>query len=817
MSLLSLGTMEQSKSKAPVQWVRTLMAWLQTPLGATTAVALWAALTLIVGLGGPGLWEPQELMVADRAMAAIDRAPPLEQAKLQPSAATLPAAAAKAPSCDKTSPADGWARSLTPRATKWGIENVGMTDRGMRTPFAVLGVLCALFVCGIGIRLGSSRAGLIAGIIALSFPLLVLSAKQLTTEIATATGGSMLVYGCMALVHPAGPWRSLRGIVDRISAIAAMVLGAALAFAGGGVLLGVLIPVGACAAALGFGWPAARQLGFAIKRMKRQGSRDLGGDHHGNNAIHSPWLSAVFTMGTLVLVYVLAQQMYSIKEPVTGGREIFDKSIVPSGCYSWALGAVWPASDNLQTTFESSIEQIAYGTLPWGILAPIAVLVLLGSNLPQRRQLGALTLAWAAGAWIVTEAFQRKVGFTIYAGFPAMAVAIGVWLDAVVSARTQSSARDADQAIEPGSLLIGLFAAIGMIVIGKDIQQFPERMTSLLVGNDSIKYPVTTKFLGLPTRIWVFAIAALIAAHFTAAMWTHGSKFVSARWQRWPLYGAFATTLLTSLFWSFGWHPALSANLSTKQIFATFHSLRKPGDKLLLMGDMGNAPTYYADSTSEKITGYDKLFAALAAPTRVFAFVPAPELCALHREANGRPYFVLDDSNARSLLISNSVADARDLNPLATAVLRTEPTGITNRPSSKIVYDNRIEVIGWNIPNRVAQGSTFTVQMFYKVLQPIPGSYKVFMHFDGGGLRFNGDHDPIRGRCATSYWKPGDYIVDTFTVDAGGSTFRASTYDVWTGFFTGSSPNWRNMPVSAGPAAARDNADRVKLMQIQLQ
>nr|MBP9088652.1 hypothetical protein [Kofleriaceae bacterium] len=374
----------------------------------------------------------------------------------------------------------------------------------------------------------------------------------------------------------------------------------------------------------------------------------------------------------------------------------------------------------------------------------------------------------------------------------------------------------------PANLQVGLFVALGMIVLGKDLQQFPQRLASLLVGNDGIKYPAMAKFAGVPTRIWILAIGGLIAGGFAFSMWHYVTDAGPAAARRrarsdLALKLAIAMTLPMALFWGVGWHRSLSANLSSKQIFATYRDLRSPGDRLLLMGDLGNAPRYYADGPATRVANYDKLFEQFAdTKTRAFALVPGPELCAMHREANGRPYFVLDDSNARSLLVSNSVAGASDHNPLATAVLRTEPTNIANRPLGKIVYDNRIEIIGWNIPPVVNRGTTFTVTLFYKVLQTIPGSYKVFFHIDGSGLRFNGDHEPIGGRCATSYWKVGDYIADTFRIEAGGATFPPGAYDVWVGFFTGSSPNWRNMTVSNAPADSRDNVDRVRLLKLKL-
>ena len=63
------------------------------------------------------------------------------------------------------------------------------------------------------------------------------------------------------------------------------------------------------------------------------------------------------------------------------------------------------------------------------------------------------------------------------------------------------------------------------------------------------------------------------------------------------------------------------------------------------------------------------------------------------------------------------------------------------------------------------------------------GAWRVFAHFDGS-QRFNGDHDPIRGRCATNYWQPGDYIIDRFTGVAGTSAYPAGKLEIWTGFFT---------------------------------
>ena len=128
------------------------------------------------------------------------------------------------------------------------------------------------------------------------------------------------------------------------------------------------------------------------------------------------------------------------------------------------------------------------------------------------------------------------------------------------------------------------------------------------------------------------------------------------------------------------------------------------------------------------------------------------------------------------------------------------------------VYDDAIELIGVKLPPAVGRGDSFEMTLFYKVKKPIGGAWKVFAHFDGG-QRFNGDHDPIRGRCATSYWQPGDYIVDRFSVNAGNLSFAKGAYTVYVGFFTGANPNWRNMPVTVGD---KDANNRVKIGRLVL-
>jgi hypothetical protein len=180
-------------------------------------------------------------------------------------------------------------------------------------------------------------------------------------------------------------------------------------------------------------------------------------------------------------------------------------------------------------------------------------------------------------------------------------------------------------------------------------------------------------------------------------------------------------------------------------------------------------------------------------------------------------YYVLEDRNVRSLLFSNKLDGATDHNPLATVILHEPPPKIPQTPKARIVWDNKIELLGWSIPARVGKGEKLTVTMYYKVLAPVGGAWQALMHFDGPG-RFNGDHKPIEDRCPTSTWQAGDYIVDTHTLTAAPGALPSARYDVLVGFFTGSNPNFRNMPLTEAPPDMKpDDTHRAKITSISVE
>ncbi|HRC56662.1 MAG TPA: hypothetical protein PKU97_12105, partial [Kofleriaceae bacterium] len=447
----------------------------------------------------------------------------------------------------------------------------------------------------------------------------------------------------------------------------------------------------------------------------------------------------------------------------------------------------------------------------------------------QRRLGAALCLAWAAAAWIATEAFARKVGFTLYAGFPALALAVALWLDAALEQQRGDPDRGAGadhaspttqtqtqtQALLFPSLL-ALFFVLAALTLGKDLQTFPDRLASLLVGDDAVKYPAAARWLWIPPRVWVLLLGLCIALATAVWLWRGPARLAhaAARPGSRPLAVALAATAALAAFWAQVWHPELSRLLSSKGVFATYHALRRPGDRLVVQGNLGNAPRYYARGPHQSVTSREEVLAALAAPTRTFVLAPASELCFLHRTAKAGSMVVLDNDNPRTLLLSNRAQGASDRNPLLRSLFPGEPPGIRQRPTSRIVFDDRIELLGWNVPAELPSSQPFEVTLYYKILAPVGGTWRVFQHYDRPGGRFLGDHVPIAGRCPTSDWQAGDYIADRHVVDPGAGA--AGTYELWTGFFTGSAPSWQNMPVTQAPADARDPEHRVKVATVKI-
>jgi hypothetical protein len=122
------------------------------------------------------------------------------------------------------------------------------------------------------------------------------------------------------------------------------------------------------------------------------------------------------------------------------------------------------------------------------------------------------------------------------------------------------------------------------------------------------------------------------------------------------------------------------------------------------------------------------------------------------------------------------------------------------KPPSPVVWDQKIELVGWSIPTTIKGGEGIEVIVAYRALKPLDRDWTIFAHFDSPEIRINGDHDPGVGWCPTKDWKAGETVVDRATVRFD----KPGRYALTIGFFTGRAPSWENLPISVAPAEMND-------------
>jgi 4-amino-4-deoxy-L-arabinose transferase-like glycosyltransferase len=577
-------------------------------------------------------------------------------------------------------------------------------------------------------------------------------------------------------------------------------------------------------------------------------------------------------VAVVALVWVLAA-VFDLRDPIPGERALLGYSVVSSNDYVAPLGGVWLQGDVASSTFDTLFERIAYGLFPWSALAPVALVHLaMGLRRGRATWAGFVPLAWAVVAWVVATVMARKVGPTHYPALTAVALGIGTWLDHVLAAREQAAAAPATDTAGEDDValrlpLVALFVLLGALVVGKDLLAFPDRLSGLS-ALEPIEYPKETTLLGLDLKVYWMVFGNLLGMALAGGLWlwerepapalaperspgrspgkSSGRSSARAstrpderssepeperpldRARRWARAlgreGVRASVVIGlgfALFLVQGWLPAMSHKLSSKELYAAYNDAREDDEPLGVLGNPGSGLTYYAGSGYETLRSREQLVEFLRRPTRVFALAPAAELCALHRTIRGQvPYHVLDNSHAKFLLFSNQLRSGEsDRNPLAQAIVREPPASI-QRPL-RVDFDGRVELIGVDMPAEVERGDTFEMTLYFRVVRPVTAAWKLFLHFDGGGMRFQGDHDPIEGRCATTFWQPGDYIVDKVEVEAGNLTYAKTEYTVYAGFFRGSHGSWNNMTIKSaadgsGRSLSVDQNNRVNIGTVQV-
>jgi 4-amino-4-deoxy-L-arabinose transferase-like glycosyltransferase len=718
------------------------------------ALTVAGGLLLFPGLGHFGLWNPGEAELATRAIGT-------------PWIAPLPAL---------------------------GVRLLGMSEASARVPGAIVALLTLLTVAWAGGRLFTRRAGLLAAGALAGFPLFVLQARQLTSDLLPCLGmtmalGGMAEFGCATRMKSRN-----RGL--GAPAVAAVVtgMGFALVTLGGGVLSGTLPLLGSVAA---YAWPDRRDDGF------------------------SPWRRRS-AQGVVAVIAIAAAAMLALALFVTRHR---------AGQFSWWLGGV-PRAGAPATTFEGALEILGFGLFPWCGLALFALLALCTPAPPARKSTsvrddrgsdhhGDVGMSDADGAEKSTSVGGERAGRALLAVaalgvglgtvqlhlvghatltfLPAVALALGAWLDK----RAEGSAQ-----AEP---LLAFVAMISALLLARDLTLVPEALVSSHLAS-RITWPA-----GVNLAPWVQGTGGVNALGLALLL---GAP---PRWPTWTRPAALALALIPPVTLAFALAhdlvPALSQHLSAKAPLDHFRQLAPPGATLALY-QIPRAETgaFNPPVTIEARTDQD-VISHLRAEGGGFALVPRPQLAALEARfaEAGVAMAVADASSSRLLLLAGRLpAGAPDQNPLRAFVWHAPGTvgnAAASAPSppawadptlpARATWVQAVELVGAEFPARVARGHALTLTLVFRVRARPPAGQKICVHLElPGQPLFNGDHAPLDGDFATDHWRPGDVIRDVHTFDVPRVTTAAGQYRLLVGWWPGGDAP--RLAITAGDGAGSD-------------
>lgn len=201
------------------------------------------------------------------------------------------------------------------------------------------------------------------------------------------------------------------------------------------------------------------------------------------------------------------------------------------------------------------------------------------------------------------------------------------------------------------------------------------------------------------------------------------------------------------------------------------HRVRDPGLAL------------YGPATVEPLSGRRNLDAWFDTDEPAAALIRINDYPPLFQTArqHDRPLYVLDDSNARALLVANRLPEgAENRDRLPSIVLDEAPP--LEHPTL-LNFDNYIEVIGWELDGPLRRGKTHTLQVAIRVLRPLPAGSKLYARMLKGRLsRIGGEaHDFVDGQYPCNLWRKGDIIHHTWTFETPPLEVMPGTYDVLLG------------------------------------
>ncbi len=794
-----------------------------------------AAIMLFPFLAKSGIWDPYELDSADlgrRIAVRVFRASALE---IPGSVSTLPTLT------------DLKMGELPFTSMALGFRALGLHDWSGRLPLAIWGFLGVIALYELLARLIDRRAGLYAAIALVTMPLYFMQARTMLGDIVTMASVTIGFVGFAgALLDDVGEDETKSFGLSRLAWFALGLVGITAGFLSRGFLIGVAIPTltvgltwlvlrggreargfalrdGFGAIALGLGLlalglglaalvkarpeaPLSRALGFLLLRKPPSDAtfdivvRQLG------HALF-PWSAFLpFALGRLLRAPIeasprAASREIGLRAALLIGGAVAYAAFALLAPYAGALPFAGPAF--LAGAAALAIFDFERGAPPSRALA-LGTLVLGLILVADMRNEPSIALApfvvdrpqFPKSSELFNNYWLPRI-FALFAGLVAL-----TWFEAQPKDPERSPSAWVRGRIDEyrvslgdltsiwnGNLLFGLVvveaALVGlgaMIFIGKRAAWVPVD-----------KLPKNFVDLGL-NLWWIVPIGAsltpllLLAARDAFRFVVDGTRVSRASF-------TVVAALLAGGVQGFWYYPSLSAQLSPKEVFEAYSRLHSGSEPLALLGVRGRAAAYYGGGEAPSFTEVARGFTWLTeAPNeRRWMIVKSddlPRLNSLYRAQHQKNLPVLDGRSSQILLVSNQLGGHVNENPLAAIVLDTPP-----QPRNPIdaAFEDQLDVIGWEVADKtsavvdsVVPATGYHLRTYYRVVHPIPGNWKAFVHIDGFQRRFNGDHAVVDGKYPMNLWLPGDVIVDDveFQLEP---NFTPGDYTVYFGFFSGES------------------------------